>query len=138
VLLKTHADAPDGPDEPDELVLARLLEGVEKDTAAELVDNRVTNRPGHVVLPMTVAVDGSAAPSFTAFKPVSQLQSWSPGQQYQSCGPSHFPRGIDSLESIRFALANGLNPLCRQSLLCAMQNPGHSWLPQLLSVHVPR
>lgn len=39
------------------------------------------------------------APSFTAFLPVSQLQSASPGQQYQSWSPSHLAMGIDELAS---------------------------------------
>jgi hypothetical protein len=40
-----------------------------------------------------------SAPSLTAFFPVSQSQSGSPGQQYQSCSLSHLAMGMDSLES---------------------------------------
>ena len=38
--------------------------------------------PGQRVLPITVMVEGCSPPSLTAFFPVSQLQSGSPGQQY--------------------------------------------------------
>jgi hypothetical protein len=44
----------------------------------------VATNPGHDVLPITVTVVGSDAPSFIAFLPVSQEQFASPGQQYQS------------------------------------------------------
>lgn len=73
-------------------------------TSAEaLYPELVATYPGHDVLPMTVTVVGCDAPSLIAFRPVLQLHSESPGQQYQSWAPGsgHFVRGTDVLESVQ-------------------------------------
>lgn len=50
--------------------------------------------PGQLVLPITVTVEGWVSPNFTAFLPVSQEQSLSPGQQYFNQGQSSVPQYI--------------------------------------------
>ena len=60
----------------------------------------VLEKPGQLVLPITVTVLGWLSPSLTANLPVSQSQLGSPGQQYQSCSELHFARGIEVFESV--------------------------------------
>lgn len=112
---RLELEAPEFADEeeaeaPDAIVLAGLvlidavLVIVLSLTNAEVLNPEVVaTNPGHDVLPMTVTVVGCDAPNFIAFRPVSQLQSGSPGQQYQSPPPGceHFRSGMDVLLSIR-------------------------------------
>lgn len=69
----------------DEVAAASLLVSVAvpSETRSLAVNGAVVLvNPGQLVLPMTVMVEGCPPPSLTAFFPVSQLHSLSPGQQY--------------------------------------------------------
>lgn len=69
--------------------------------AVNAVVDPVRVSPSQVVLPITVTVLGCVSPSLTANLPVSQLQSGSPGQQYQSWSVSHLARGMEVFESAK-------------------------------------